>query len=255
MFLNSPSSSRGEWRFHLFDVFVRVHPWFWFTTLFMAGSSDVATVLIWVAVCFVSILLHELGHVVAFRAFGMPADVMLYGFGGLATPRYSRRTGTFADTMISLAGPFAGFCLGALTAGIAIIIGAKLHFTVHYLVIPSVTALINQAFTDESGAMRGYYISLVLNDLLFVNIFWGLVNLLPIYPLDGGQAARALFTGHDPLRGRRRSLIISVVAAVGMAIVGLLTRSLYMVALFGILAAGSAQALEAEPKVFRVRQS
>ena len=30
-------------------------------------------------------------------------------------------------------------------------------------------------------------------DLLFVNIFWGLVNLLPVFPLDGGQISRELF--------------------------------------------------------------
>ena len=38
----------------------------------------------------------------------------------------------------------------------------------------------------------------IIGDLLQVNILWGLMNLLPIYPLDGGQIARELFTLSNP---------------------------------------------------------
>jgi membrane-associated protease RseP (regulator of RpoE activity) len=97
------------------------------------------------------------------------------------------------------------------------------------------------------GADRNYlYWNVLLNDLLYVNIYWGLVNLLPIYPLDGGQASRALFERHDPSRGLRRSLFVSVVAALAAVLLGWSENSMYLMLLFGILAAGSAQMLEAQ---------
>ena len=51
--------------------------------------------------------------------------------------------------------------------------------------------------------------------MLYVNIFWGLVNLLPVYPLDGGQIARELLELASPADGVRQSLWLSVIAAVG----------------------------------------
>jgi Flp pilus assembly protein TadB len=55
-----------------------------------------------------------------------------------------------------------------------------------------------------------------------------------------------MMTMRDPFRGMRRSLILSVGAGVLMAVVGLLERSIYLAAMFGILAAGSFQLLEGE---------
>ena len=61
----------------------------------------------------------------------------------------------------------------------------------------------------------------VLNDIFFVSVMWGMVNLLPIYPLDGGQIAREIFLKLDPREGIRASLCLSIVAAVAMAVLGL----------------------------------
>ena len=50
--------------------------------------------------------------------------------------------------------------------------------------------------------------------LLWINLFWGLVNLLPIFPLDGGQATRDLLDGLMPGgQGRRVAMGISLVVA------------------------------------------
>jgi stage IV sporulation protein FB len=82
MIFEVPEPTRGEIHFRLFDIPVRVHPYFWLMTLFMGLSPDVGTLLIWMGVVFVSILWHELGHVFAYRFFGIRGDVVLYGFGG-----------------------------------------------------------------------------------------------------------------------------------------------------------------------------
>ena len=86
----------------------------------------------------------------------------------------------------------------------------------------------------------------LLNDLLFINFYWGLVNLLPIYPLDGGQAARAVFEQYDPYRGRKKSLILSAGLAGAAAIWGLTQQSTYIFVLFGLLSVASIQLFELE---------
>ena len=90
------------------------------------------------------------------------------------------------------------------------------------------------------------YAYTVLNDLLYINFYWGLVNLLPIYPLDGGQAARAAFEQYDPYCGRKKSLMLSAGLAGVAAIWGLTQHSTYIFILFGLLSVSSIQAFEAE---------
>jgi len=68
---------------------------------------------------------------------------------------------------------------------------------------------------------------ILLNDLLLVNFDWGLVNLLPVHPLDGGYAARSLWVEHDPSSGRREALILSAVVAGVTALVGIAERNTY----------------------------
>jgi stage IV sporulation protein FB len=210
----------------------------------MGASPDVGAMLIWIGVCFASILVHELGHVVAFRFFGVRAEAVLYGFGGLAVPERDVR-GTFARVFVSAAGPVAGFLLAALALGCAICAGAKLLPGLQSVVIPSLSAWIPRAITP--------YWNVLLNDLLHVNIYWGLVNLLPIYPLDGGHVARALCEKRDGISGIRRSLLVSAITAAVMAVLALITRSMYLVVFFGFLAAGSAQMLEGYKSFFRPR--
>jgi membrane-associated protease RseP (regulator of RpoE activity) len=61
-------------------------------------------------------------------------------------------------------------------------------------------------------------LNLLLSDMLFINIFWGLVNLLPVYPLDGGQIARELLELASGPDGVRQSLWFSVICAAVVAI-------------------------------------
>jgi Zn-dependent protease len=75
---------------------------------------------------------------------------------------------------------------------------------------------------------------------------WGLINLLPVYPLDGGRVAREICTLGNPRRGIVLSLRISmVVAALMAAIAALSWNSLYTAILFGYLAYSSYRTLEA----------
>lgn len=239
-----PQSNLGEWRFWLFGVPVRVKFWFWVACLITGANQDETWALvIWVAVCLGSILLHEMGHVAAFRLFGEEADVVLYGWGGLTIPERGVR-GTLARLVVSLAGPAAGFCAAAVVMAAAWYSGAHIHLG-WWAFLPWLAAYPATAVRIIPGT-ASYLWYVLLNDLLFVNVYWGIVNLLPVYPLDGGQASRALFEQSDPFGGRRKSLILSVAMAVAIALAGALERSPYVVVLFAVLAVASLQGLDAE---------
>ncbi len=216
--------------------------------LWMASGRDLTGALIWTAVCFVSILIHELGHVLAFRFFGRPAEVVLDGFGGLAIP-YGEVFGTVPNVFVSFAGPLAGFCVAGLTAAVIAATGGHLYFgvdrfqpylsaSVDYRWILWSHIDIRAGVSLLSGATR------LVNDLLlYVNFFWGLINLLPVWPLDGGHISRALLERWDRVDGRRKSLIVSALVASAIALAGLADRNMWRAVFFGVLAVGSLQAL------------
>ena len=231
-----PESRRGEWAFRLLGIPVRVKPWFWIAVLLLGAEEDLGRLLIWAGVCFVSILLHEFGHIWAFRFFGVNAEAVLYAWGGLAIPDRDVR-GPLARLTVSLAGPAAGFALAALVAGIATASGGVLHFGVHHF-LPSISVWPK----PPAHELSTWY--LLVNDLLYVNFYWGMLNLLPVYPLDGGHAARAILEQRDPRGGRRTSLIVSAAVASALALLAISTASYYRVLMFALLAVSSMQALE-----------
>jgi len=80
---------------------------------------------------------------------------------------------------------------------------------------------------------------------VFINFFWGLINLLPVFPLDGGNVARYTLIQTDPINGLRNSLWLSVITGALIAIAGFVVLgSIYMAFLFGYLAFQSYQALQ-----------
>jgi stage IV sporulation protein FB len=49
----------------------------------------------------------------------------------------------------------------------------------------------------------------VLGDMMEINLLWPLLNLLPIWPLDGGQMAREVFVAASPRNGSYVTLVVS----------------------------------------------
>jgi membrane-associated protease RseP (regulator of RpoE activity) len=234
-----PQSNWGQWNFRIFGIPVHVKVWFWAAIVLLSGFEDDASVIIWVVVCFLSILVHEMGHVAAYRLFGGDGEIVLYAFGGLAVGTGRWRTAT-EQAVVSLAGPLAGFCLAGLIWWAATQTGSQVVFGFH-LFLPTLHAMPRAMDNFTQGSYRWY---IVLNDLLLVNFYWGLVNLLPVYPLDGGQAARAVFENRGGKSGLRLSLMLSVAVAAAAALLALANRSLYLLIFFLILAIASMQSLE-----------
>jgi stage IV sporulation protein FB len=235
--VDCPQSRAAEWSFRVLGVPVHVKFWFWVGVVLLCGAQETGAVLIWVAVCLASIVIHELGHVFAFRSFGVDAEVVLYGWGGLAVPRHDVY-GAVPRLAVALAGPAAGFGVAALALAAGWLTGGSPIFGWH-LFFPVVGVL------PKDLTANAYWLVLV-NDLLFVNFYWGLVNLLPVYPLDGWHAARAILEQRDLYGGRRQALLVSVAVGGLVAVLGLIARNLYLGLGFLVLALSSAQALEGE---------
>jgi Zn-dependent protease len=234
MFLGEPAPSPADVHFRLFGIPVRVSPWFWGMSLLLGmggGKADPVNTLIWVGVVFVSILVHELGHAFTQRYFGGHPWITLYSFGGLASCNDCDRSPR-SQILILLAGPGAGFAIAALVIAVLAALGRFEGF---------VLDLVPVRIAFDSGHYRA---NVLIWYLLVVNILWGILNLLPVYPLDGGQIARELFTLGNPRSGIVRSLQLSVATAVLVAALALMQTQFFTCVMFAFLAYGSYQALQ-----------
>jgi len=244
-FFQSPPPTRYDLNFSLAGISIRVHPLFWLLAIFLGSSSgDILQILMWVLVVFVSIVAHEMGHALAFRRYGVDSHIVLQYMGGLTIPEAAPWGSSWASVaptpgqqiVISLAGPFAGFLLAVLVIGGVIFTGGSIGFSLLFGVIPipQLTAL----------SFGGNVLRLFVVMMLWVNVFWGLINLLPVFPLDGGQVARNVLIQYDPFDGARKSVWLSIITGAVIALAAFfLLSSVYMALLFGILAFQSYQSL------------
>ena len=103
MYLFEPARTQFDLNFSLFGIHVRVHPMFWVVTAILGSNQGEARyVLLWVAVAFVSILIHEMGHVLGVHDQSTQAGNVMYISLGVATrrlptlprhrPRHARRS-------------------------------------------------------------------------------------------------------------------------------------------------------------------
>jgi stage IV sporulation protein FB len=237
-----PPPTRYDLNFTLFGIPVRVHPLFWVMALLFGGiAGDVLGMLSWVVAVFVSVLVHELGHALMFRRFGIGSSVVLHLAGGYTVPQPVPWGGRWAyvplspaqEALVSFAGPATGFLLaGAVIAGVYAAGGTVVVGTLGGIVPLPIPVL----------PIGGVLLRNFAGDLLWVNLLWGAINLMPVFPLDGGNIARRLMIKADPINGARRSLWISTIAGAVLAAAGFfLFRSVYMALLFGYLAFQSYQ--------------
>jgi Zn-dependent protease len=240
--------------FELFGFPVRVHPYFWLVTVLLGlngTSTPPEQLVIWAIVLFVSILAHEFGHALMQRHFGGRPWITLYAMGGLASCDDCDRH-TRSQVLISLAGPCAGFLLALIVMATVRIAGHPLGFlgpwtqpTRESVGLVEASLLSTPLVTIFWLPFESNNVNYLIRQLLWVNILWGCVNLLPIYPLDGGQVARELCQIGRPRQGIILSLQISALCAGAMAILGLMSGELFVAFFFGYFAYMSYQTLKA----------
>ena len=106
---------------------------------------------------------------------------------------------------------------------------------------PNFDQLVPLPIPHLGGALAGNYnLTVLIYDLLYINIFWALVNLLPVLPLDGGQIAMQVLMQHDPWSGMQRALWLSVITGGAMAFISLIVlKQSFTMMLFASLAVSS----------------
>lgn len=258
MLLQEPAQSPYDLRFSLFDIPIRVSWTFWIAA-FVFGYSlsrtlDVwlgpnsigllQTLLVWSACLFVSIVVHELGHSLAFRRFGIDSSIVLYHFGGMAIPGRSRTTNhSFGgltpkqNIWVSLSGPLA-----QLGSGVLVVIAVKLagYQLLVFNMMPDflnfVPALTEGNVIDSPGLF------VLVTSYIFPSILWALLNLLPVVPLDGGQVMRSVvqLSGGNIVQ----ALGVSVIVAGMVGFYGLTIGQTYLAILFFMLGWTNFQAIQ-----------
>ena len=244
MFLIDPPPSEGDLRFQIAGFPIRIHPFFWISTclLAMGGETSPGELITWVAVVLVSILVHELGHAFTQRYYGGHPRITLYAFGGLAACDDCDRSPR-SQILISLAGPAAGFLLALLLLAVLNLAGHRAGLTTS----EGFQQLRAGLGDIVGGGLLGVDVywkslgtenaNLLVWDLFFVNIYWGAINLLPIYPLDGGQVSREVCTlVGSPRKGITLSLQISIAFGAAVAVYGMLQWHFFLALFFGYLA-------------------
>jgi stage IV sporulation protein FB len=249
MLLSEPQPTPADWQFELAGIRVRVSGWFWLASAllgfnicqYFAGGDQRALIgylILWAVVVLVSILVHEMGHALAFRFFGQPAHVVVYHFGGLAIPEpWGRRVSLrpLQRFLVSAAGPAAQLALAAV-----IVVGLKAGGWS----VPFPIASIGQAWGLFEGREVGSRTVLAVIDfLLWVNIFWPLLNLVPVPPLDGGQMVREGLLAAGVSHAHQIAGIIGVGAGVGVAYWGYTRGDHFLGIMFAMLAASCWQGL------------
>ena len=183
-------------RFRLFGIPIGVHATFLFIALLGATAYRGWDIAWWTVAAFVSILLHELGHALSARAFGGSGiSVTLYGLGGVTTFNPGRAMTHGKSFIVSAAGSLVGIIAGG---------------AVWYL-----------AWADVfDGAGRPVIV--LVNSFVFTALVWGVLNWIPIVPLDGGHmvflTAEAVTGKPVDERLQGTLTLIGVVALLGLMV-------------------------------------
>ena len=161
--------------------------------------------LLWIPVLFVSVLVHELAHAAAIGVFGFGSShIILGGMGGVTINQ--RRARPWQDLIISVAGPASSFLLWILADWIS---------------------------ENVALAQTDRMLAALLPRLAAANVFWGIFNLIPVPPLDGGHATRDFFRMF--LTERNAFIIaiwIAIIVGSAVALVSLLVLKQIFISLY-----------------------
>jgi Zn-dependent protease len=170
------------------------------------AAGPVGIVLVLLAVT-LTLLIHEFGHALVARRYRLDPQILLHGWGGLCFHTPASRPSH--EAMITVAGSAAQLAV----AGVV------------YLAV----AL--------AGPIAIRELAFFLDVFVTYSVFWALLNLIPIFPLDGGQLLRLALARFVRPAARAERLVhqIGMALSVAIVIVGYVVLNSTMLALFGIM--------------------
>jgi stage IV sporulation protein FB len=198
--------------FRLFGIPVTIRPSFLVIAALIGFTSrrPLVYLVAWVAIVFVSILIHELGHAITARSYGAEVEIELNGIGGLTSWSVpGKELGPGQRALVAAAGSGVGVLFG----------GAVWLF---------------ERFTGPYFEVAGF----VVSNLITVNVLWGLLNWLPIRPLDGGHLFTALLQKVIPSRAELIGNVVFFITAAGALAYALWAQLIFLALLAGWLLMG-----------------
>lgn len=193
---------------------IRISPFFWLTAAFIGwinSGTNIVAILIWIAIIFVSILIHELGHALTAKVFGQKSHIELVAFGGLTIPE-GPRLPLWKEFFVVLFGPLFGFILFLIAAFLT---------------------------THTAPPMQG-----IFRVSAIVNLFWTVINMLPVLPLDGGQLVRIILEAIFGMKGYRYATICSAILSLACGLLGFMFGQMIIGVLFFLFAFQNFQAFK-----------
>ena len=198
-----------------------------FTALSSSSPDLYMGVVLFMLAGFVSILVHELGHALTgWKLGGGTVWIRLWAFGGLAYQqggRFDRR----GRCIMILAGPGAGLLLAALSIAAVFVIFpmpeamGRLNIYLRYTNVPHEVML---RFFPDNKPVYGF-----LNSMIWVNVWWSILNLLPVYPLDGGQFMEQFVKSRKAMH---KASIITCIVVVMLMLSNNMTMGIFFFAYF-----------------------
>ena len=216
MFMDYQQETTWDLRLNLLGAPIRVHPMFWIVTAILGWpwytmTNDLTILLTWILAVFFSILIHELGHVFMGEFFGTRGYIILHGFGGVAIGS-NNLSNRWKRIAITLAGPGIQLLLYILIRGLS-----------ESNIIPQ----------ENNGPWLK--VNYFVDFLLYINLYWPILNLLPVFPLDGGQAIKD-FLGIFLRSADKITYILSIVVSILMIIYFSNSENYFMIFLFIMMA-------------------
>lgn len=197
--------------------------WIVFSELNQGGNTEsVFFNIALVLAAFLCVILHELGHALTAKRFGIETKkITLLPIGGMASleriPKSPKQ-----ELLVTVAGPLVN-----------VIIAFFLYF-----IVP-VQEFMNLNFTESFEVLMSFSVQNFLFYLFIVNVGLVVFNIIPAFPMDGGRILRALLAMNmNRVKATRIASSIGQIIAVFFLLIGLLYNPfLIIIALFIFLGA------------------
>jgi stage IV sporulation protein FB len=167
---------------------ISISPFFFLTAALIGflNSGSIVGIFVWIGIIFVSVLFHELGHALTAMIFRQNVSIQLIAFGGL-TSYTGPLLKLWQKFIIVFNGPLFGFLLFLFASFLL-----QFQWPLLALSIVKITQV--------------------------ANLFWSIVNLFPVMPLDGGQLLQIALEGWFGVKGIKASYLVGAILSTLLAL-------------------------------------